>query len=362
MAIILNTTGASYARSLIEAGNYDNTSPWSFSAEDGDKLLGDNGDDWTNFGRFHLGEDMSATADTKARYKYPHGKAGKVYGGALRAIRSRASQEDEKAIYNEAGTLLDLIKEKEGAGTDSRRSGVILPYKPSGKAVLQVRSQGGDAAEIDFFGIVGGSYWDDSGVTKEQFAAQLRQLPPNCKTVQMRMSSPGGDAIEGRAIANMIRQHPAQFDMNIIAEASSAASIIAMAGDTIHMAEGSIMLIHRCYTGMIGNCNDLRQLADDLETIDNEAIQTYARKTGMKAADIAALMDENRYMGAAECKQLGFCDTVDTYTTPAQLAGLRIAAMNIDRDKLRLPPIPENLRSRRSVAVAALARMKAARA
>ena len=231
---------------------------------------------------------------------------------------------------------------------------------PKQKSVLQVRSQG-NAAEIDFFGVVGGDYLSDGGVTKEQFAAELKQLPAGTTNVTMRMSSPGGDVFDGRAIANMIRQHPARFDMNIIAEASSAASIIAMSGDTIHMAEGAMMLIHRCWTIALGNAVDMRKLADDLDLIDQEAVATYAKRTGMKSADVISLMDENRYMNAAECKQLGFCDTIDA-GKPAQLAGLRIAAMDIDRSKFRLPPLPENMRPRRVAAIAALARMKAARA
>lgn len=235
----------------------------------------------------------------------------------------------------------------------------VLPFeKPKGKTVLRMRAQG-DTAEIDFFGVVGGSFWDDSGVTKEQFAAELKKLPAACKTVSMRMSSPGGDVFDGRAIANMIKQHPAQFDINIISEACSAASIIAMAGDSVHMAEGAVMLIHRCYTVMVGNAIEMRDLANQLELIDNEAISTYARRTGMKSAEIAALMEENRYMGAAECKERGFADTIDV-GAPAQLAGLRIAAMDIDRSKFRLPALPEALRPRRTAALAAIGRMKAA--
>lgn len=235
----------------------------------------------------------------------------------------------------------------------------VFPF-PKGKSVIRARSAG-DTAEIDFFGVVGGDFWDGSGVTQEQFAAELRKVG-NAKRVTMRMSSPGGDVFHGRAIANMIRQHPAQFDANIIAEASSAASIIAMAADTRHMAEGAVMLVHRCFTLTIGNAVELEALAKDLRTIDDDAIATYARITGMRQGDIAALMDENRYMGAAEAKQLGFADTIDAAPSPKQLGGFPIAAMDIDRGKLRLPPLPEAMRPRRMAALAAIGRMKAARA
>lgn len=233
----------------------------------------------------------------------------------------------------------------------------VFPF-PKGKSIIRSRSAG-DTAEIDFFGVVGGDFWDGSGVTQEQFAAELRKIG-SAKRVTMRISSPGGDVFHGRAIANMIRQHSATFEANVISEASSAASIIAMAADTVHMAEGAVMLIHRCYTLALGNAVEMRKLANELETIDNEAIGTYARKTGMKPAAIVALMDENRYMAADEAKRLGFADTIEATPSPKQLGGFPIAAMDIDRSKLRLPPLPEALRPRRTAALAAIGRMKAA--
>lgn len=238
------------------------------------------------------------------------------------------------------------------------KSAVVLPFaKPADKPILNVRAQA-TTAEIDFFGVVGGGFWDDSGITKEQFAAELKKLSSSVKTVTMTMSSPGGDVFDGRAIANMIKQHRAKFEINVIAEALSIASIIAMAGDSIHMAEGSIMLVHRCYTIARGNSVEMKKLAAELDLIDSEMTATYARRTGMKPAAITALMDENRYMNAEECKTLGFCDTIDAGTT-AQFKGLKIAAMDIDRAAFGLPPLPVGLRPRRTAALLAIGHMKA---
>lgn len=108
MAVKLYKAGESHADSLIDAGKVDKTSSWSFSAEDGDALLG-SGDDWTNYARFHLGQDAEEAEKTKARFKYPHGKEGKVYRSALVAIRSRASQQDATDIFDAAGRLLEKI-------------------------------------------------------------------------------------------------------------------------------------------------------------------------------------------------------------------------------------------------------------
>lgn len=108
----INSAGKSNASARVSAGDVDKTSDWSFSADDGNKLLGADSDDWANYAKWFLGEDSSADEKTKGRYKYPFGKNGKVYRSALVAIRQRASQQDDTTIYNFAGELLDKIDGK----------------------------------------------------------------------------------------------------------------------------------------------------------------------------------------------------------------------------------------------------------
>ena len=132
MAVTLNASGESHAKSLIAAGKYDANSPWSFSAEDGDKILGSAGDCWSVFAQFHLGEEDSETDDTKSHYKYPYGKDGKVFLAALRAIRSRASQQGATNIFDAAGRLLEQI-EKAGDRTGDGTSNVSA-FRPAARA------------------------------------------------------------------------------------------------------------------------------------------------------------------------------------------------------------------------------------
>src|ERR1700747_1234703 len=107
MAVELNGTAESHARSLIKSGKIDKTSSWSMSADDENAILGT--DNWTTYASWHLGIARSATDKTKARSKYPFGKSGKVYRSALTAIRQRAGQQDASSIFDAAGRLLDLV-------------------------------------------------------------------------------------------------------------------------------------------------------------------------------------------------------------------------------------------------------------
>ena len=108
----LNKSGLAHAKTLLQDGKLDSSGSWSFSAEDGNAMLGADGKDWNNYCQYFLGEDMSVAEGTKDRYKYPYGKDGKVYRSALTAIRQRASQQNEPEIFDAAGELLKEVDKK----------------------------------------------------------------------------------------------------------------------------------------------------------------------------------------------------------------------------------------------------------
>lgn len=108
----VNGSGATYATERINSDNVNSESPWSFSAEDGNALLGPDGDDWDNYGKFHLGINEAAEPKTKQYYSFPFGKEGKVYVSGMRAVRQRAAQFKHTAIFEEAGKLMDKLKAK----------------------------------------------------------------------------------------------------------------------------------------------------------------------------------------------------------------------------------------------------------
>lgn len=240
-------------------------------------------------------------------------------------------------------------------------AGDLVPFpKSKTKSILRINAKSDpDIIQMDMFGVIGGDFWGDGGITKETFAKMLKEIPSGTKRVSLRMSSPGGDVFDGRAIANMMKDHKAAFDINVIAEASSSASIIAVSGDTVHMSEGSVMLIHRCFTFAMGNSQEMKKLAADLELIDQEMVQTYKKKTKMEEKDILSLMDENRYMNSREAKNFGFVDSIsEEEDTRASTSLLKIAALDIDRSKFHLPPLPIENQPRRKAALAALERIK----
>lgn len=107
----VNKKGFNYAKQLINAGKVDNDSDWDFSAEDGNKLLGN--DNWGNYGKWFLGVDENSDPETKGHFKFPFGKDGKVYRKALSAIRQRAAQFKHTEIFDAAGELFEMLDTEE---------------------------------------------------------------------------------------------------------------------------------------------------------------------------------------------------------------------------------------------------------
>jgi ATP-dependent Clp protease protease subunit len=98
---------------------------------------------------------------------------------------------------------------------------------------------------ITMFGTIGEDYWSGGGITAKTVTAQLRAIGD--RPVEVQINSPGGDMFEGIAIYNVLREHAQEVTIKIMGMAASAASVIAMAGDTVEIGAASFLMIHNCW-------------------------------------------------------------------------------------------------------------------
>ena len=119
MALKVNRKAVSAAKALIADGKVA-TGDWSFSGEDGNKLLGKDGKDWKAYAAVHLAEDSAEPQETKGRYKYPCMKDGKVWRKGVIAAKTRAAGQGEDAVENAAAGLLDLIDKDNDDAADAQ--------------------------------------------------------------------------------------------------------------------------------------------------------------------------------------------------------------------------------------------------
>ncbi len=184
---------------------------------------------------------------------------------------------------------------------------VMAELAPSAAAIVKEPMK----IDIDAFGEVGFE------ISSTRIAALLT---PDVTHVNMRLHSPGGDAVDGFAIYNLLSQHPAHVTVTVIGEASSAASYILQAADVRRINANAIIMTHRSQGGVRGNAEDLEARGKALRTIDDSIAGVYAARTGKPIEDAKAefLSQADKYWSAEEAKAAGLVDEVLPDKAPAE--------------------------------------------
>jgi ATP-dependent Clp endopeptidase proteolytic subunit ClpP len=174
---------------------------------------------------------------------------------------------------------------------------------------IKARAAAPRAAEVFVYGDIGESWWGES-VTAADFVREIAALDVDELTV--RINSYGGSVSDGLAIYNALRRHKARVTTSIEGLAASIASLIAMAGDSVEMAENSLLMIHAPWGGATGNAQVLREYADMLDKWAGAMASSYVAKTGREHADMLALLTDgvDHWYTAQEAQADGFVDTI----------------------------------------------------
>lgn len=153
-----------------------------------------------------------------------------------------------------------------------------------------------DAIGADFFG---------EGITSKGISDAIEQAG-EFSSITLRINSPGGDLFEGVTIYNLLKSQDKPVNVMIDGLAASAASLIAMAGNTRVMGDGSVLMIHNAMSLAFGYAADLRKTADVLDTVTDSAADIYVANTGNKKEDVIAMMTAETWMTPQEAVDKGF--------------------------------------------------------
>lgn len=189
------------------------------------------------------------------------------------------------------------------------RSGVSSQISPRALASWDASIRAAAAEEdrsIGIYDVIGVDYWTGEGVTAKRIASALRSLGKGPVTVNV--NSPGGDLFEGLAIYNLLREHDGEVTVKVLGLAASAASVIAMAGDTVQIARAGFLMIHNAWVVAAADRNGLRDVADYLEPFDAAMADIYAARTGDETKAIQKLMDAETWIGGSDAIDRGFAD------------------------------------------------------
>lgn len=198
-------------------------------------------------------------------------------------------------------------------------------------------------AQITIYGDIG------FDITAKDFSDQLDALG-DVKTITVRIASHGGDYFDGIAMHSRLTSSGAKITVYIDGAASSAASVVAMAGDEIYIAEAGEMMIHEARVLTQGTAADLKRTSDRLESANEQMAAIYQRRTGQDIARIREMMNAETVFTASQAVASGFAT--------ATFSGERMAAKyDPERHPRRYPP-SETLPPRRAEAQRMVAEMR----
>lgn len=175
-----------------------------------------------------------------------------------------------------------------------------------------IPAAGNKPPELLLYGAISSqqSWWEDR-VTPGKFNEELAALG-DVSEIIVRINSGGGDVFAANAIFTRLKDCSAKITVKIDGWAASAATIIAMAGDTIKIAKNGVFMIHDPAMTVWDTftAEDFEKMAEELKVIKQSIVNTYAMKSGRDAQDIEQLMSVETWWTGEDAVSNGFCDEI----------------------------------------------------
>lgn len=199
-----------------------------------------------------------------------------------------------------------------GVAMQKQTSDFMASMKNTGGVVATLKGavrneSSSDAMELMFHDAIG-DWWtgsDSDTVVKAIKDAKGRKI-------RVDINSFGGDAYAGISIYNALVAHDAEVEIIVSGIAYSAASIIAMAGDTVKIAANGTLGIHPASIFIYGNKYDMDHYRAWLDSIDNGIIDTYAARSNQPRKKIADWFtgsnNDGSFFSGTQAVEYGFCD------------------------------------------------------
>lgn len=160
--------------------------------------------------------------------------------------------------------------------------------------------------KLTLSGYVGDYYFDD-GFTSSDVLTALAQVDVDSE-LTIHINSPGGIATEGAAIHALLIARVGTTNIVVEGIAASAASLIAMAGETVTMSAGAVMMIHDPSGFTFGTSADHEKTREGLEALATAYARVYADKSGKTPDECRAIMREERWLTPEQAVSEGFAD------------------------------------------------------
>lgn len=191
-------------------------------------------------------------------------------------------------------------------------------------------------AEISIFGPIGNT-WDGEGVTASKFIKDFKAI--KAQDVTITVNSPGGSLFDGLAIYTAMASSGKNITAKVMGLAASAASLVVMAASKISMPKNTHLMVHKAGNGVWGTADDMRKMAEVMDSLDQSIAATYSARTGKPIEDIKAMLDSgDTWLTADQAVEMGFADEATELVTATAMFDLDSLPENV-RASLQPPPV-----------------------
>lgn len=194
--------------------------------------------------------------------------------------------------------------------------------EPADTPVLPVENQTSDKVEAELFlygdvvDTVPTDFWtgekiDGDFIAQDDFVKDIRSLKEQGVTdLTVHINSCGGNLYTGSAIHDLLKEMVQNVTVIIEGIAASAATVIAVAGNTVKMMKNGLFMIHEPSAVVWDNftADDAQKLKDMLDAGAESAALAYAEKTGLSVKALRKMMKEETWMTGEEALEKGFVD------------------------------------------------------
>mgnify|MGYP001083885590 FL=1 len=177
---------------------------------------------------------------------------------------------------------------------------------------------------LELNGTIAEESWFDDDVTPQLFKEELNAGNGD---ITVWINSPGGDCVAAAQIYNMLSNYAGKVTVKIDGIAASAASVIAMAGDTVLVSPVSMMMIHNPATIAWGDSAEMQKAIAMLDEVKESIINAYEIKTGLDRKKLSKLMDAETWMDANSAVEYGFADEIMQRNTAEDMAVPTVSMM-----------------------------------
>lgn len=157
--------------------------------------------------------------------------------------------------------------------------------------------------------IVASEYWSDEA-GEDRVRADLAALNlTEADTLTVTINSRGGDYFAGVSMYNTLKALECTVITKNVGLCASAATLPFMAGDERICYPGTSFMVHDPLTGVFGNADDMREIADRLDEICESAKGLYLAE-GVNPEKLVELMKAETMMNPAVALEHGFATSV----------------------------------------------------